>query len=58
MLAVFVFRCARCFESVQVESRVGDVPDAPTCPCGNVMSRKWSAPGVVLRGSGWGRDGK
>jgi putative FmdB family regulatory protein len=55
-MAVYVFRCARCFESVQVESPIGEPPSVPTCPCGNVMSRRWSAPGIVLKGSGWGRD--
>ena len=57
-MPAYVFRCGRCFESVQVESPIGDVPSAPSCPCGNVMTRKWSAPGVVLKGTGWGRDSK
>ena len=53
-MAVYVFRCARCFESVEIDAKVGEVPDAPSCPCGNLMLRRWSAPGVVLKGSGWG----
>jgi len=57
-MAVFLFRCAKCFESFQIESRVGEPPPAPLCHCGNPMSRKWSAPGIVLKGTGWGRDGK
>jgi predicted nucleic acid-binding Zn ribbon protein len=57
-MAVFLFRCAKCFESFQIESRVGEPPQAPLCHCGNPMSRKWSAPGIVLKGTGWGRDGK
>ena len=58
-MAIYLFRCARCLESFQVESRIGDdVPQAPTCVCGNVMSRRWTSPGIVLKGSGWGRDSK
>ncbi|NDD53253.1 hypothetical protein EBZ39_05165 [bacterium] len=58
-MPVYVFRCGACFEARQVESRMSDgVPEPPVCECGVVMKRLWTSPGIVLKGSGWGKDGK
>jgi putative FmdB family regulatory protein len=56
-MPAYLFRCAKCFESWQVESRMSeDVPEPPVCECGAVMKRRWTSPGIVLKGSGWGKD--
>lgn len=58
-MPAYVFRCGYCFESRQVEGSLSeDVPEPPVCECGKIMRRKWSSPGIVLKGSGWGKDGK
>ena len=33
-----------------------DNPESIRCSCGGTMTRIWTAPGVIFRGTGWGKD--
>ena len=41
--------CAAIYETT-------DTPESIQCTCGGTMTRIWTAPGVIFRGTGWGKD--
>ena len=53
-MPTYDFQCSKCSKIVEAVRRVDERDDAPKCECGAETKRVMiSAPGVILRGSGW-----
>jgi predicted nucleic acid-binding Zn ribbon protein len=47
---MYIFRCRHCDREIELSA----IPDAPVpCICGKEMTRKYTAPAVHYRGSGF-----
>lgn len=56
-MPIYEFTCPLCSSTVQLQKPITEPLDVVMCPpCNTVMNRNYSAPGIVFRGTGWGKD--
>jgi len=51
-MPTYEFRCPKCLITCEVIASVSE-QSAPTCSCGELMTKIFSAPGIVFKGDGW-----
>jgi len=51
-MPTYEFRCATCGITTEIIASVEDQA-APKCACGQMMTKVYSAPGIVFKGDGW-----
>lgn len=49
------FKCQMCNATAEISVPITDDPVPAMC-CGMPMQRDFTAPGVIFKGTGWGKD--
>ena len=52
------YQCDTCQMTMEITAVIGSAPESIKCTCGGQLTRTYSAPGVIFRGTGWGKDKK
>jgi putative FmdB family regulatory protein len=54
---MYDYRCPDCNTDITVERKITDEVLTPSCfDCHIPMIRKWDAPTITFKGTGWGKD--
>lgn len=57
MSPTYSFKCSVCSQSKEAFASFDEELQAPKCDyCGMIMARDWTAPAIILKGTGWGKD--
>jgi predicted nucleic acid-binding Zn ribbon protein len=52
------YECGWCLVQIEVTALIGSAPEDIKCTCGGTLTRTYTAPNVIFRGTGWGKDKK
>ncbi len=56
-MPIFIYRCADCGEQDEIAVKSSHLPSTLDCPwCGGMMRRVYTAPTIILKGSGFHRN--
>lgn len=55
-MPTYEYACGNCGITVEITASVSE-NIAPRCDCGQMMTRKYSAPGIVFKGTGFYKTG-
>jgi putative FmdB family regulatory protein len=54
---IYEYECPGCGDVRQIERKITDPEETYICTgCDNEFRRKWTAPAVSFKGTGWGKD--
>ena len=56
-MPTYEYYCDSCGDRTTIMRSYNDAEVAPTCNCGETMTRLWNAPGIHFKGGGWGGQG-
>lgn len=54
-MAIYNFKCQMCNAQAEINIKITEDVIAPMC-CHIPMQRDYTAPGVIFKGTGWGKD--
>lgn len=67
-MPIYLYRCAKCGYEDEIEHAMNDSYEGVTCngiltrqgpdegECRGALRKVFTAPGIILRGKGWGKD--
>ena len=54
-MPIYKYKCQMCNAQVEVSAKITEDVWPPMC-CHIVMQRDFTAPNIIFRGTGWGKD--